>query len=175
MVRRVLSKAKSQMKVCVATIFMLSALSACALVNTSSVEKSAESDIYEAQIGIVNHTDQLVYSASVKGNGGGHASAYSAGIANICCVTLPLKWYPGLKIEVSWDMPIGRQHVYKSKNVEVEKYDTPGSLYLHFFANDEVRIVVTNWVGSSLQHPIAPPPRRLRDQSHESPTHEWAM
>jgi hypothetical protein len=148
------------MKKWIAIILVMSGLNACASSNNVPEEKAGNAETYEAQIGIVNHTGQLVYSASIDGNGGGHSSAYNAGVANICCVTLPFKWRPGLKMEVNWDVPIGRQHVYKNKIVEVEKYDAPGSLYLHFFAEDEVRIVVTNWVGSSIKHPIAPPPRQ---------------
>jgi hypothetical protein len=60
-------------------------------------------------------------------------------------------------VRVRWDMPEGHTHIYKEKVVEVEKYDRPGSIYLHFFPNDEVRVVVSNAAGYSQKHPIAPP------------------
>ena len=48
-----------------------------------------------------------------------------------------------MKVRVRWDMPIGHTHNVKEKIVEVEKYEETGSVYLHFFANDEVRVVVS--------------------------------
>lgn len=113
--------------------------------------------VYGASIGIVNHTEKYIYSATVGGGGGGNAYPYSAGIPNICCATLPDNWHPGLMLLVRWDMPIGRTHVYKEQMIEVEKYEEPGSIYLHFFPNDTVRIVVTNKLGGLPDHPIAPP------------------
>jgi hypothetical protein len=126
------------------------------LLGCSNAEGDSE-EIYGAQIGIVNHTSNYIYATTVGDTAGGHAHAYSAGVGSMCCVTLPHTWRPGLKFEVSWDMPVGTQHVWKSRMVDVEQYDNPGSLYLHFFSDDSVRIVVTNWAGGSLKHPIAPP------------------
>lgn len=100
-------------------------------------------DMSSAQVGIVNHTGNFIYSASVDGAGGGTMSRWGAGNANICCVSIPDVWYPGMKVLVRWDMPVGLEHVVKEKVVEVEKYDNPGSLYMHFFPNDEVRVVVS--------------------------------
>ena len=41
--------------------------------------------------------------------------------------------------------------------VEVEKYDEPGSIYIHVFDNDQIRVVVTNHPGYSRLHPIPAP------------------
>lgn len=84
-------------------------------------------------------------------------SAWGAGTANICCTSIPRVWYPGMKVRVRWDMPNGHTHNVKEKIVEVEKYERPGSVYLHFFPNDEIRLVVTSIVGFSSKHPIPPP------------------
>lgn len=132
-------------------------VSGCFSLVSKKTDGAENSGIYGAQVGIVNHTEKFIYTTRVNDAGGGHAYAYSAGIANICCVTVPNKWRPGLKFLVRWDMPIGSKHVYKEKVVEVEKYDEPGSMYLHFFPNDLVRIVVTNWVGGAPEHPIPSP------------------
>ncbi|NMM25760.1 MAG: DUF3304 domain-containing protein [Glaciimonas sp.] len=51
-------------------------------------------------------------------------------------------------------MPEGRTSVIKEKIVEVEKYDRPGSIYMHFFPNDKVRVVVSIYPGYSSAHPI---------------------
>ena len=120
-----------------------------------------ESEYYGAQIGIVNHTDRYIDSASVGGEGGGNSYGYHTGVANICCVRVPVKWHPGLQLVVRWNMPDNITPVRKEKIVDVEKYDEPGSIYVHFFPDDHVRIVVTNWASDSKKHPIPPPPREL--------------
>jgi hypothetical protein len=97
-----------------------------------------------AQVGVVNHTGNYIYSASVNGAGGGGMTAWGAGMANICCASIPRVWYPGMKVRVRWNMPVKGNDVIKEKIVEVEKYDQPGDIYLHFFPNDEVRVVVVS-------------------------------
>ncbi|MDB5802343.1 MAG: hypothetical protein JWL63_3282 [Rhodocyclales bacterium] len=138
-------------------LFIYSAL-LCFLTSCAAFEKKEDPDAV-AQVGIVNHTGKFIYSATVDGSGGGTMSAWGAGGADICCTSIPRAWYPGMKVLVRWDMPDGHTHVVKEKIVEVEKYDEPGSIYMHFFPNDEVRVVVSNAQGYSLKHPIAPPVR----------------
>ncbi|MBS1161667.1 MAG: hypothetical protein H6R15_4086 [Proteobacteria bacterium] len=82
---------------------------------------------------------------------------WGAGGANICCATIPRVWYPGMKVSVRWDMPDGHTHNVKEKIVDVEKYDKPGSVYIHFFPNEEIRVIVTSIAGWSQEHPIPPP------------------
>lgn len=142
-----------------AVTLLLCGLGACTLVRDMPARRVEQESTYGAQIGIVNHTNRYIYSATVDGRGGGHSEAFNAGIGNMCCATLPVIWHPGLKVSVTWDMPAGREHVYKTKTVDVEKYGTPGSLYLHFFPDDEIRVVVTMWAGDSKEHPIPPPHR----------------
>ncbi|MQA39595.1 DUF3304 domain-containing protein [Rugamonas aquatica] len=110
-----------------------------------------------AQVGIVNHTGNFIYSATVDGSGGGRMSAWGAAVANMCCTSIPRVWHPGMKVLVRWNMPVGTTDVIKEKIVEVEKYDKPGDIYMHFFPNDEIRVVVTNSAGYSQSHPIPPP------------------
>jgi len=68
---------------------------------------------------------------------------WGVGGADVCCTSIPRVWYPGMKVLVRWDMPDGHQHIVKEKVVEVERYETPGSIYMHFFPDDEVRVVVS--------------------------------
>lgn len=91
-------------------------------------------------------------------------SAWGAAVANICCTTIPLVWHPGMKVLVRWDMPEGPKHIFKEKIVDVERYDEPGSLYIHIFPDDEVRVVVSNIVAFSKNHPIAPPRNPAKKQ-----------
>jgi hypothetical protein len=127
-------------------------LSACAGLTDDAAPATAS-----AQVGIVNHTGNYIYSASVDGAGGGKMSAWSGGTANICCASIPRVWHPGITVRVRWNMPIGRQDVIKEKTVEVERYDETGSVYLHFFPNDEVRVVVSPVGPRNPKHPIPLP------------------
>ena len=106
---------------------------------------------------VVNHTSKCIYSSSIEGipNGGrpivgggsgANMDAWGAGIAGTCCASIPRVWYPAMKVLVRWNMPEGIKDVVKEKVVEVEKYERPGSIYLHFFPNDEVRVVITSVV-----------------------------
>lgn len=137
-------------------------LSACAgrdFANDDSTPTTAP-----AQVGVVNHTGKYIYSASADGAGGGNMPAWGAGIASVCCASIPRVWYPGMKVRVRWNMPIGRQDVIKEKIVDVEKYDRPGSIYLHFFPNDEIRVVVTNLDPNHPEHPIPLPVKPANTQ-----------
>ncbi|WP_426071662.1 DUF3304 domain-containing protein [Janthinobacterium sp. DSP2-3-3] len=134
-------------------LFSVLLLSGCAL-KARQVKEAGPSPTATAQVGIVNHTGKYIYSASVDGAGGGNMARWGAGLANICCASIPRVWYPGMKVLVRWNMPEGRTDVIKEKMVEVEKYDRPGDIYMHFFENDEVRVVVSNAGGPSKIHPI---------------------
>ena len=142
------------------SLWFVVAATGCAM-NSSTAQSS---DRAPAQIGIVNHTGSYIYSASVDGAGGGGMSRWGAGIANICCTSIPNLWHPGMTVVVRWNMPIGTQDVIKEKIVEVEKYDSPGSIYMHFFPNDEVRVVVSRVGPRNPEHPI-----RYSDHSSEQP------
>ncbi|WP_083941138.1 DUF3304 domain-containing protein [Pseudoduganella violaceinigra] len=128
------------------------------LLTGCSAPPAMDDSTYGASVGIVNHTGNFIYSASANG-GGGHMEAWGAGGPNVCCVMIPRKWYPGMKVPVRWDMPEGSKHIYKEKIVEVEQYDDDdgGSLYIHIFPNGEVRLVVSRYAGWSSKHPIPAP------------------
>jgi hypothetical protein len=130
----------------------------CAIFLAACAAKPSRDDAsYGASVGIVNHTGKFIYSVSVDGGGGGHMEAWGAGAASVCCVMVPRKWIPGMQVLVSWDMPEGSKHIVKEKRVDVERYDEPGSVYIHIFPDDEIRVVVSNYGGWSKQHPIPAP------------------
>ena len=128
-----------------------------ALTGCASAAREQGREKVGAMVSIVNHTDRYIASASVNGAGGDGMPEYGAGGASICCAAIPAAWYPGMKVEVRWNMPIGRTPVVKVKEVEVEKYDEPGDIYLHFFPEDRVRVIVTRYGGASTKHPIPAP------------------
>lgn len=132
------------------------AISVLLLVGCSTPPKEDDSS-YGASVGIVNHTDRFIYSAAVNGAGGANMSAWGAGMAEVCCAMVPYKWYPGMMVLVEWDMPEGSKHIYKQKEVEVEQYGEPGSIYLHFYPDDLVRVIVSRYGGWSPLHPIPRP------------------
>ncbi|PIF11932.1 DUF3304 domain-containing protein [Janthinobacterium sp. 13] len=128
-------------------------LSGCAF-TAKQVEDAGSSATATAQVGIVNHTGKYIYSASVDGAGGANMARWGAGGAEVCCASIPRVWYAGMMVLVRWDMPEEHTHIVKEKMVEVEKYDEPGDIYMHFFPDDGVRVVVSNVDGDSKIHPI---------------------
>ena len=73
---------------------------------------------------------------------------------------VPRTWTPGMKVKVRWK-PNGRDYI--EKTTTIPRYDEVGMLIVHFFPNDEVRVVVSNYYPESRYHPIpfdstVPPP-----------------
>jgi hypothetical protein len=135
------------------------------LIGCANQEKPKQEQV-AAQIGIVNHTGKYIYSATINSSGGGRMSAWGAGIANICCISIPRIWHPEMKVVVEWNMPEGINDVIKKKIVSIEKYDRPGSIYLHFFPNDQVRVIVSNLDPVHPEYPIPAPVKPLLNQNH---------
>lgn len=127
------------------------AVTGCAIRAT----QAQPSEMTAAGVGIVNHTGSYIYSASVNGAGGANMSRWGVGGADVCCASIPRVWYPGMKVRVRWNMPVGVKDVIKEKIVEVERYESPGSIYMHFFPNDEVRVIVSNVGPGDPAYPIS--------------------
>ena len=73
---------------------------------------------------------------------------------------VPVTWTPGMKVKVRWK-PNGRDYV--EKTTTIPRYEKAAMLIVHFFPNDEVRVVVSNYYPESPNHPIdwnspVPPP-----------------
>lgn len=135
---------------CLVPLAIALAVMGCAPRNT----RAEPSDRATARVGIVNHTGSYIYLATVDGAGGGAMSEWGAGNASICCALIPRVWHPGIKVKVRWNMPIGVQDVIKEKVVEIEKYDRLGDIYMNFFPNDEVRVVVSRNAPGAPDYPI---------------------
>ncbi|WP_194270600.1 DUF3304 domain-containing protein [Glaciimonas soli] len=70
---------------------------------------------------------------------------------------LPKQWQPGMKVKVRWNRPIKGKDNWIEKTTTIRKYDEAGTLYVHFFQNDEVRVVSSPLIGAlNPNHPIAP-------------------
>ena len=66
---------------------------------------------------------------------------------------VPRTWTPGMKVKVRWK-PNGRDYI--EKTTTIPRYDAIGMLYVHFFPNDEVRVVVSQVGTLNPNHPIPP-------------------
>lgn len=86
---------------------------------------------------------------SVNGQGGAQAGK---GGSQVCCVSLPKYWRPGLTVKVVWWVTNWPAKVYSrhEQDVPVEKYDEVGNLYVHFLQDGSVRVL------SSLPYPENP-------------------
>jgi hypothetical protein len=52
----------------------------------------------------VNHTAHSVVSFTINGEGGVlNSPPFGGGGKTVCCVTLPAKWRPGLKVTIRWE------------------------------------------------------------------------
>lgn len=68
---------------------------------------------------------------------------------------LPTQWQPGMKVKVRWNRPIKGEDNWIEKTTTIKRYEKAGTLYVHFFANDEVRVVSAPIHGpGNPDHPI---------------------
>lgn len=112
----------------------------------------------------VNHTDEDIVSIVVNGDGGIlHALAHGSG-GQMCCITLPKQWRPGLTAEIKWQVagtyqrdakgniatddgvPVVIHRAYKTQTVEVPQYtdnDIRGHFDIHIMPGDKVLVKVS--------------------------------
>lgn len=126
-----------------------------------------------------NHTDTSIISIVINGEGGVlNARAHGEG-SGVCCVVLPKKWRPGLLATIKWQpddipvfnpdgspkivdgVPASIESAWKERTVEVPKYSADeldrGTFYIHFFRDDDVKVLVaTRWAGYA-GHPYPHP------------------
>ncbi|MBB3212729.1 hypothetical protein FHW67_002012 [Herbaspirillum sp. Sphag1AN] len=120
-------------------------------VSMSCIEHEGVSYIYDFSI------EEPIASGPLGGrmvHGSSCGGLIAAGYA------LPKTWHPGMKVKVRWK-PNGRDYVEKTTNIM--RYDAIGDLYVHFFKDDQVRVVSALPYPESKNHPIlenvtVPPP-----------------
>ena len=79
----------------------------------------------------------------VNGTGGHQAGK---GGSQVCCVSIPGRWRPGLKVQVRWAVTNWKRRVYGyyERSVDLEPYDDEvGQLWVHFLHDGSVRAVVS--------------------------------
>jgi hypothetical protein len=95
-----------------------------------------------------NHMQRTpIYRFTVDGAMGPNVDAESGGKES-CCVAIPEKWRPGLKVKVSWEYDTYQDDpnpVLPSQTVlaEVPDYRQPSVLQVHFYADHKIKIVVS--------------------------------
>jgi hypothetical protein len=69
---------------------------------------------------------------------------------------VPLKWRPGLKVKVHWNTYArgATEPTRHEKTTTILPYDRVGSVYVHFFPGDQVRVAVSAYYG--VGHPLHP-------------------
>lgn len=88
--------------------------------------------------------------------GGAEVRWLATGGEKGCCLNLPATWRPGMKVRVDWDEE-DRDVIYPekySKELEIPRYDQAADLYVVFYPNHEIEVVVSvgepgqpNWAG----------------------------
>ena len=160
--------------------WLLQSLCLCGLLLLGACEaKPPKEETYPASMAGANYTREGIQEFYVDGAWGGVIGSYSGGgVGGVCCVTLPMKWRPGLDAEVEWRighfqkdgrfmtaeekaaMPIDEliekywtvRHL--KRRVPIEPYKPEGgSMQVIFLPNDEVKIYVSNWAPYSPNHP----------------------
>ena len=62
-----------------------------------------------------------------------------------CCLSLPNKWRPGMKVRVSWQESEGGRLDPQgyTRDLEIPRYASPADLFVVFYAGHEVEVVVS--------------------------------
>ncbi|WP_046168874.1 DUF3304 domain-containing protein [Chromobacterium vaccinii] len=94
--------------------------------------------------------------------GGGIVDVLEGPGSKGCCVSLPIKWQPGIQLKVEWKKSNKKQTdpISRVKIIEVPKYKQPGDIYVLFYPGDEVEIAVSRiepghpgWTGKEKNSP----------------------
>ena len=77
--------------------------------------------------------------------GGSIVDTLESGGAKGCCLALPKEWRPGLMVRVEWgEADFDRIYPERyAKDLEIPRYDEPSDLYVVFYPEHEVEVVVS--------------------------------
>ncbi|WPB55570.1 DUF3304 domain-containing protein [Xylophilus sp. GOD-11R] len=131
--------------------------------------RSEEVPTFPVSISCYGHGAGYIYSFSVQEPVYGQFSRRMIwGGSGNCGLVLagyqvPLTWTPGMKVRVRWNRPVKGEDNWIEKTTAILPYTAIGNLYVHFFANDEVRVLVSQVGVLNPGHAIPPtatvPPR----------------
>jgi hypothetical protein len=96
---------------------------------------------------------------SVDGHIGANASP-EGGAGNSCCISLPAKWHPGMKVKIDWsyDVRVSEPRTPpppQEAEVEIPEYtpENSGNVQVHFYPDHRVKVVVSRY---GIRHPRYP-------------------
>lgn len=150
---------------------VVSVLSACHTLPNSEEPKLPKGYVYipraYVSVSCVTHGTGYIHSFYIEEPASGTWNSHRKAGGTNCGGTiaagypLPEKWYPGMTVKVRWK-PNGREWVEKTTNIM--RYEKAGAVTVHFFPNDEVRVVSSSrYSAASPMYPIllnatVPPP-----------------
>jgi hypothetical protein len=128
------------------TLFLLLAALALAACNGQAKEPT---------VGVMlTGLDHLPEHLSIQDFSVNGVSGHQAGKGGrqVCCISLPAHWHPGIRLHVAWAVTNWRDKVYSlhETDVELERYAEVGDLFVHFLPDGSVRAL------SSLEYPESP-------------------
>lgn len=118
-------------------------------------------------VGIVNRTDKAVEAMSLEAyetqscctplNWHQHMPVYvSDGIPMACCTVLPDRWNDAMRVLIRWRIKGDPPQKYRESIVPVEQYALRSTLYVHFFMDGKIRVVVSRYPPTDERHPVSP-------------------
>ena len=113
----------------------------------------------------INYTDTYVSLFTVNGYPGPNVMPHGGGGKFVCCISVPERWKPGMTVTVRWtDKRNANPVVWKTKVVEVPQYrpEDMGHFAVHFFPNDEVKVLVTMLYPHHPDYPLGSPKRKAK-------------
>ena len=107
-----------------------------------------------ASMGGIDHLPDYLSVSNFSVN---RAAGFQAADGNVSVPSpsMPRKWRPGLTVHVKWtvsDWKHGGGGNYEA-DVPVDPYAEPGNVYVHFLADGNVRVVVSNYYPWSPKYP----------------------
>lgn len=117
----------------------------------------------------LNYTDDYIADFTVNGHSGANIQDNGGGGSFVCCVAIPNRWREDLSVTVRWVHSSTHSGPYKEKTVKIPPYADGdfGTLVVHFYPDDNVRVLVTT---KTSEHPAYPYPRPIREQRETTPT-----
>jgi hypothetical protein len=99
----------------------------------------------------------------------GRAGRDGGGAGNICCVSIPTVWKPGLVVDLRWEVAdwskANPDQIMKGNystirrvnyraNVPIDRYQRADHLWVHFFSNGKARLISSELPPQNPMHPI---------------------
>lgn len=142
------------------------------MVERGKLRDAQRTEVLPVSITCIEHGDlnlgawyaqEIAYGQISRGMVGG---SFSCGGVLALGYPVPLVWKPGLKVKVRWSTygPVtGKEPTWHEKETTILPYARVGSVYVHLFPGNEVRVVVASNDAISPSHPIprdsvVPPP-----------------